>query len=75
MILVGNKVDLEDQREITIEQGQSMASECSCSFIESSAKTAINIEQIFQDIIKLIIYLNIPEVTPAKKGRNGCNLY
>jgi len=55
MVLVGNKCDLTDQRVISTDQGDSLAKKFnSCAFIESSAKTKVNVEQIFFDLIKQI---------------------
>ena len=50
IILVGNKCDLEDQRIITKETGEEKAKNLKCPFFETSAKTKINIDEIFQEI-------------------------
>ena len=50
IILVGNKCDLEDQRKITKEMGEEKAKNLKCPFFETSAKTKINIDEIFQEI-------------------------
>ena len=47
MILVGNKVDLEDKREVSTEEGQELADKYGIEFYESSAKTGKNVEEIF----------------------------
>lgn len=55
MVLVGNKCDLQDQRVISTEQGQQLAAKFgNCSFLESSAKTKTNVEQIFYDLIRQV---------------------
>jgi len=54
MVLVGNKCDLTDQRAISTEQGDVLAKKFNCVFLESSAKTKINVEQIFFDLIRQI---------------------
>uniref|UniRef100_A0A6I8MZA0 small monomeric GTPase n=3 Tax=Mammalia TaxID=40674 RepID=A0A6I8MZA0_ORNAN len=47
MILVGNKCDLEDERVVGKEQGQNLARQwCNCAFLESSAKSKINVNEI-----------------------------
>lgn len=54
MVLVGNKCDLTDQRVITTEQGEALAQKFGCRFIEASAMTKINVDQIFQDLVRQI---------------------
>jgi GTPase SAR1 family protein len=39
IVLVGNKADLEAQREISSDEGQDMAANHDMRFIETSAKT------------------------------------
>eukprot|EP01084_Bolivina_argentea_P036197 67003_1 len=45
--LVGNKIDLECKRQVTINEGQQYAKENDLMFMETSAKTNENIKQIF----------------------------
>mmetsp|Transcript_16214 Transcript_16214/g.63232 ORF Transcript_16214/g.63232 Transcript_16214/m.63232 type:complete len:186 (-) Transcript_16214:216-773(-) len=74
MVLVGNKCDLQDQRVITHEQGESLAKKFnSCTFLEASAKTKQNVDQIFHDLIRQINQSN--PVSDAKgKKKSGCML-
>lgn len=47
MILVGNKCDLEDERVVGKEQGQNLARQWNCcAFLESSAKSKINVNEV-----------------------------
>ncbi len=48
LILVGNKIDLEDQREVNMEEGQRLADNLNISYIETSAKTGENINDSFE---------------------------
>ncbi len=50
--LAGNKNDLDDLREITTKQGEEYAKEIGAVFCETSAKTSINIKELFVDISK-----------------------
>uniref|UniRef100_A0A2K6FZW3 RAP1B, member of RAS oncogene family n=1 Tax=Propithecus coquereli TaxID=379532 RepID=A0A2K6FZW3_PROCO len=51
MILVGNKCDLEDERVVGKEQGENLARQWNnCAFLESSAKSKINVNEIFYDL-------------------------
>ena len=54
--LVGNKCDLEHKRKVTRKEGKKFAEDNGIFFCEISAKTAINIEHIFQ-----LVAENIPE--------------
>jgi GTPase KRas protein len=44
MILVGNKCDLETERQVTTSEGQELSKSFGCPFFESSAKSRINVE-------------------------------
>lgn len=48
MILVGNKIDLVEDREVSTEEGKELAEELNLSYIETSAKTGENIEDAFR---------------------------
>jgi len=46
-ILIGNKCDLEDCREVTTEEGQKKADQLGIQFMETSAKDATRVEEAF----------------------------
>ncbi|EEB05417.1 GTPase Ypt2 [Schizosaccharomyces japonicus yFS275] len=46
-ILIGNKCDCEEQRQVTYEQGQALAEELGIKFLEASAKTNVNVDEAF----------------------------
>ena len=48
--LVGNKCDLEKERVVTTAEGQEFADSIGVSFLETSAKTKINIDKVFEDL-------------------------
>jgi len=54
IIIVGNKCDLEHEREVTTAEGEALAQSMSCKFIETSAKTRKNVENAFFDIVREI---------------------
>lgn len=73
MILVGNKCDLEDERVVGKEQGQNLARQWSnCAFLESSAKSKINVNEIFYDLVRQI---NRKTPVPGKaRKKSSCQL-
>ncbi|XP_056265996.1 ras-related protein Rab-6A isoform X2 [Pseudoliparis swirei] len=50
IMLVGNKTDLADKRQITTEEGEQRAKEMNVLFIETSAKTGYNVKQLFRRV-------------------------
>ena len=57
-MLVGNKCDLEDIREVSVEEGKSFAEEEGLFFMETSALEATNVQTAFEMVIREI-YTNI----------------
>ena len=54
VIIVGNKCDLENERKIPTEKAKEKAQNLKCAFYETSALKAINIEQIFEELVNTI---------------------
>lgn len=46
IMLVGNKTDLQDKRQVTIEEGEKKAQRLNVMFIETSAKAGYNVKQV-----------------------------
>jgi Ras-related protein Rab-1A len=55
LILVGNKIDLKDERAVKLEEGNKLAEELELSYIETSAKTGENINDAFKMLALLMI--------------------
>ena len=77
--LVGNKSDMEEEREVQKEKGEQLAEKLGFPFTESSAKNGINVNETFEDLAERIdkLYGNKPQ-KPVKnklykaKGKKCC---
>ena len=55
-ILIGNKIDLKDQKVVSTEDGESFSKEINASdFIETSAKYGENVEKAFTNLVYQIL--------------------
>uniref|UniRef100_A0A3B5KEN2 RAB6A, member RAS oncogene family n=1 Tax=Takifugu rubripes TaxID=31033 RepID=A0A3B5KEN2_TAKRU len=88
IMLVGNKTDLADKRQITTEEGEQRAKEMSVLFIETSAKAGYNVKQLFRRVAAALpgmdttqdksredmidIKLEKPPELPANEGGCSC---
>lgn len=68
IVLVGNKCDLGNSREVNIEDGQSLAQLEGISFLETSAKENLNVEEAFLQMIT-----KIHEITSQKSLETKTN--
>ncbi|RCH82714.1 Ras- protein Rab6 [Rhizopus azygosporus] len=50
IVLVGNKTDLNDRRQVTVEEGEKKARDYNIMFIETSAKAGYNVKALFRKI-------------------------
>ena len=56
VFLIGNKVDLENEREVSKEQGETYSKDNKCDlFMETSAKTGLNAQNVFISAAKLLL--------------------
>ena len=60
LMVVGNKTDLDNEREVSFQQGEKKANEIGCPFMETSAKTNHNIKECFEKASR-ILYLKKSE--------------
>lgn len=69
-ILVANKCDRPD-KVIESERGKALADQHGLMFFETSAKTGLNISDVFSHIAKVIIREKIPAGGSTTSGLNG----
>lgn len=50
IVLVGNKTDLNEKRQVPAEEGEKKGKECKTIFIETSAKAGHNVKSLFRKI-------------------------
>ena len=53
LFLVGNKVDLEDERKVQYNEAKKYADEIKAKYIETSAKTPMNIDVLFNEVARV----------------------
>ncbi|ODQ82106.1 hypothetical protein BABINDRAFT_174681 [Babjeviella inositovora NRRL Y-12698] len=54
IMLVGNKCDLENERQISFSEGKQLAESFGAAFVETSAKQRINVEEAFFGLVRKI---------------------
>lgn len=54
IVLVGNKTDLNDKREVTTQQGEEEAKKNNLMFVETSAKLGHNVKNLFKRIAQAL---------------------
>jgi small GTP-binding protein len=54
VLVVGNKIDRMDEREVSTAEGLALANKLGCRFMEFSAKTYTNVEESFFDLVRQV---------------------
>jgi GTPase KRas protein len=68
VVLVGNKCDLKDERQVEYTEGQDLAKQWGAPFFEASAKLKLNNEACFFELVRQIRKKGPgPAPTPTKK--------
>nr|XP_020450045.1 ras-related protein Rab-41 isoform X2 [Monopterus albus] len=65
IMLVGNKTDLADKRQITTEEGEQRAKELNVMFIETSAKTGYNVKQANPEVGITLLFRRVAAALPG----------
>eukprot|EP00761_Pharyngomonas_kirbyi_P006954 gb/GECH01006963.1/.p1 GENE.gb/GECH01006963.1/~~gb/GECH01006963.1/.p1 ORF type:complete len:210 (+),score=48.99 gb/GECH01006963.1/:1-630(+) len=62
IVLVGNKTDLRQKRQVSLEEGEAKAREFNVMFVETSAKEGFQIKKLFQQIATSLPSADVPQV-------------
>ena len=73
-ILIGNKNDLEENKNIKTEEGQAFANRNGMQFIETSAKMNTNVNEAFEALAKLMMKLTSTKKTNVNKNEPKISL-
>jgi len=71
-LLIGNKADLIDEKQVSDEAAQKFADKLGIAFLETSAKTAINVDAAFLTMAKELIKTR--ETQPKDGAKSGANV-
>ncbi|MCF2141704.1 MAG: GTP-binding protein [Candidatus Lokiarchaeota archaeon] len=58
-VLVGNKLDLTDERVVSRSEGLALAEQLNARYYETSAKTGVNLEKLFTDLNNKLVELHV----------------
>ncbi|TKR80819.1 hypothetical protein L596_014824 [Steinernema carpocapsae] len=66
IMLVGNKTDLADKRQVSTDEGERKAKELNVMFIETSAKAGYNVKQLFRRIASALPGIDVEKPSDPK---------
>ncbi|XP_028663887.1 ras-related protein Ral-B [Erpetoichthys calabaricus] len=67
LLLVGNKCDLEDRRQVSVDEARGKAEQWGVQYVETSAKTRANVDKVFFDLMREVKLKKMSE----NKEKNG----
>jgi Ras-related protein Rab-5C len=62
--LAGNKADMDSKRKVNVEEAQQYAQDNEIIFLETSAKTALNVRNLFLEIGTYAVFVLIDLMLP-----------
>lgn len=66
VIVVGNKLDLESERQVDKEEAQRFAAQIGAEYVETSARTAMNVDELF----RMAAMIPVPEQSRSTEDEN-----
>ena len=74
ILLVGNKQDLENERQVNYSEAKEMADKWGIEYIETSAKTNFNCKEAFEMLAQEIVQKKGKNSGKGGKSRTCCNI-
>ena len=74
ILLVGNKNDLENERQVNYSEAKEMADKWGIEYIETSAKTNFNCKEAFEMLAQKIVQKKGKNSGKGGKSRTCCNI-
>jgi len=74
LILAGNKSDMSERRQVSIEEGQEYAQRMNLLFFETSAKTGQNIKTLFNELAKKLTGIETNPINTNEEKSGGFQL-
>jgi small GTP-binding protein len=71
-LLIGNKIDLVNERTVAQEEGVKIAEKYGMPFIETSAKESLNVKEAFLKVINTLYYKEVGN-NKGKENKRGKN--
>ena len=71
IILVGNKTDLSEKRQVSIEEGEDKSTKENVMFIETSAKAGFNIKALFRKLAASLPGMESASTAQPANTKNG----
>jgi hypothetical protein len=72
IVLVGNKTDLNDKREVTTQQGEEEAKKNNLMFVETSAKLGHNVKNLFKRIAQALPGMEGTDAAAQASSQSRC---
>ncbi|EAL72419.1 Ras GTPase [Dictyostelium discoideum AX4] len=75
IIMIANKSDLDDERQVTYQEGENFANRFGMSFMEVSAKYKLNIDEVFNQIAQHCVKRRCDHIYINKSIRNKNSIF
>jgi len=70
-LVVGNKIDLVDRREVPTEDGKQLAKKISATFVETSACNSTNVDVAFLNLAQKLVQIRMKDNSSQKQMANS----